>query len=53
MQLSKSEEALMNILWKHKQAFMIYLLEAFPEPKPATTTVATELKRVKDKGFIS
>jgi len=28
------------------------LLEDFPEPKPATTTVATLLKRMNDKGFI-
>ena len=53
MQLSKSEEELMNILWKQKTAFMKDLLEAYPEPKPATTTVATLLKRMTDKGFIS
>lgn len=29
------------------------LLEAYPEPKPATTTVATLLKRMADKGFIA
>jgi len=28
------------------------LLEMYPEPKPANTTVATLLKRMKDKGFI-
>lgn len=53
MQLSKSEEELMNILWKQKPAFMKDLLDAYPEPKPATTTVATLLKRMTDKGFIS
>jgi len=52
MQLSKSEEELMNILWKHKNAFMKDLLDAYPEPKPATTTVATLLKRMTDKKFI-
>ena len=52
MQLSKSEEELMNILWKHKKAFMKDLLDAYPNPKPATTTVATLLKRMTDKGFI-
>ena len=52
MQLSKSEEELMNILWKQKKAFMKDLLDAYPEPKPATTTVATLLKRMSDKGFI-
>lgn len=43
----------MNILWKHKKAFMKDLLDTYPEPKPATTTVATLLKRMSDKGFIA
>lgn len=53
MQLSKSEEELMNHLWKLEKAFMKDLLEAYPKPKPATTTVATLLKRMTDKGFIA
>ncbi|MBS9460932.1 MAG: BlaI/MecI/CopY family transcriptional regulator [Bacteroidota bacterium] len=53
MKLTKSEEELMNILWKHKKAFMKDLLDAYPEPKPATTTVATLLKRMTDKGFVT
>jgi len=52
MQLSKSEEQLMKYLWKLEKGFMKDLLEEFPEPKPATTTVATLLKRMKDKGFV-
>ncbi|MEW7290052.1 BlaI/MecI/CopY family transcriptional regulator [Aquimarina sp. 2304DJ70-9] len=52
MQLSKAEEQLMKYLWKLEKGFMKDLLDAFPEPKPATTTVATLLKRMKDKGFI-
>ncbi len=52
MQLSKTEEQLMQYLWKRKKAFLKDLLEDFPEPKPATTTVATLLKRINDKGFI-
>ncbi|APG65279.1 penicillinase repressor [Tenacibaculum todarodis] len=53
MQLSKSEEQLMQYLWKREKAFMKDLLEDFPTPKPATTTVATLLKRMSDKGFIA
>jgi predicted transcriptional regulator len=53
MQLSKTEEQLMQHLWKRKKAFLKDLLEDFPEPKPAITTVATLLKRITDKGFIS
>ncbi|MDH7448024.1 BlaI/MecI/CopY family transcriptional regulator [Aquimarina sp. 2201CG14-23] len=53
MQLSKAEEQLMKYLWKLEKGFMKDLLDAFPEPKPATTTVATLLKRMKDKGFVN
>ena len=52
MSLSKSEEALMQLLWKKETAIMKELLEAYPEPKPANTTVATLLKRMQDKGFV-
>jgi predicted transcriptional regulator len=52
MQLSKTEEQLMQYVWKRKKAFLKDLLEDFPAPKPATTTVATLLKRIADKGFI-
>lgn len=52
MKLSKSEEQLMQYIWKQGKAFMNELLEMYPDPKPAGTTVATLLKRMKDKGFI-
>lgn len=53
MQLSKTEEQLMQHLWKLEKAFMKDLLDIYPEPKPATTTVATLLKRMIDKGFVA
>lgn len=53
MQLSKTEEDLMNHLWKLEKAFMKDLLDLYPEPKPANTTIATLLKRMTDKGFIA
>ncbi len=52
MKLSKAEEQVMQYLWKLNKAFMKDLLQEFPEPKPATTTLATLLKRMRDKGFI-
>lgn len=52
MKLSKSEEQVMQYIWKQGKAFMNELLEMYPEPKPASTTVATLLKRMADKGFI-
>lgn len=52
MQLTKTEEQLMQLLWKKEKAFMKDLIELFPDPKPAATTVATLLKRMADKGFV-
>ncbi|AWW32485.1 BlaI/MecI/CopY family transcriptional regulator [Echinicola strongylocentroti] len=53
MKLSASEEQLMNYLWKMGTAFMKDLLLAYPDPKPAPTTVATLLKRMADKKFVA
>ena len=52
MNLPKSEEQVMSYLWKLKRAFIKDLIAEFPEPRPATTTVLTLLKRMKDKGFV-
>ena len=52
MQLTKTEEDLMNYLWKLEKAFMKDLLDAYPEPKPAQPPVATLLPRMTDKKFV-
>jgi predicted transcriptional regulator len=52
MKLSKTEEEVMQHIWRLENAFMKDILEAYEEPKPATTTIATLLKRIRDKGFI-
>ena len=52
MKLAKSEEILMQHLWKLEKAFMKDILEAYPEPKPAHTTIATLLKRMIKKNFV-
>ncbi|MFK7807006.1 MAG: BlaI/MecI/CopY family transcriptional regulator [Saprospiraceae bacterium] len=52
MKLSKSEEELMQHLWKLKKAFMKEIIGEYKDPKPAATTIATLLKRMRDKGFI-
>jgi len=52
MALSKTEEQLMELIWKSDKVFMKDLIETFPEPKPASSTIATLLKRMQDKGFV-
>ena len=53
MYLTNAEEQIMKLLWKLEKAFIRDLLNEFPEPKPATTTIITLLKRMIDKGFVS
>lgn len=43
----------MGYLWKLEKAYMKNILDEFSEPKPAATTVATVLKRMTEKGFVS
>jgi predicted transcriptional regulator len=52
MNLSKSEEKLMELIWSNQPLFMKDLLEVHPEPKPASSTVATLLKRMQQKGYV-
>lgn len=51
--LSKSEEQLMEYIWQQEKAFMKELIESYPDPRPASTTIATLLKRMLDKGVIA
>jgi BlaI family transcriptional regulator, penicillinase repressor len=53
MHLTNAEEQIMKLLWKLDKAFIRDLLNEFPDPKPAPTTVLTLLKRMIDKGFVS
>ena len=50
--LTDTEKILMDFLWEKETAFMKDLLDAFPEPKPAPTTVATLLKRMQNKNLV-
>ena len=52
MQLSKTEEQLMEFIWKQEKVFLKDIVDHYPEPKPAATTIATLLKRMQDKGFV-
>jgi len=53
MELTKAEEQIMQLIWDHEPMYFKDIMEQMPAPIPATTTVATLLKRMTDKGFIS
>lgn len=50
--LTKSEEQVMQVLWKIKQGFLKEVMDQSPEPKPHSNTLATVLKILVDKGFV-
>ena len=52
MQLSKTEEQIMELIWKSEKVFLKDIIDSHTEPKPAATTIATLLKRMQDKGFV-
>jgi predicted transcriptional regulator len=52
MQLTKAEEQIMRYLWNLEKAYLKNVIDEFPDPKPAATTVATLMKRVIEKGFV-
>ena len=51
--LTKAEEQIMQILWDLKEGVVKDVVEQFEEPRPAYTTVATVLKVLENKGFVS
>jgi predicted transcriptional regulator len=53
MKLSNAEEQLMEIIWKCETAFLKDIMGYYPDPKPATTTIVTLLKRMQRKEVIA
>jgi predicted transcriptional regulator len=53
IEFTRAEEQIMQILWKIEKGFVKDILEHFDEPKPAYTTVATFMKILEKKGYVS
>ncbi|MBI1183381.1 BlaI/MecI/CopY family transcriptional regulator [bacterium] len=51
-ELTKAEQQVMEVLWKLDTAFLRDIVEAFPEPKPAYTTISTVLRVLVRKEFV-
>jgi BlaI family transcriptional regulator, penicillinase repressor len=51
--LTKAEEQVMQVLWKLGPAFLRDIVDEMPNPKPHQNTVATLLKILVDKDFVS
>lgn len=50
--LTKAEEQIMQSIWKLETAFLKDIIDAQPEPKPHSNTIATIVKILVDKGFV-
>jgi len=51
--LTRAEEQVMQVLWKLNKSFLREIVESMPAPKPHQNTVATLLKILVDKEFVS
>jgi predicted transcriptional regulator len=51
--LTKAEEQVMQVLWKLEKGFLREIIDAMPAPKPHQNTVATLLKILVEKEFVS
>ncbi|MFN4315952.1 MAG: BlaI/MecI/CopY family transcriptional regulator [Chitinophagaceae bacterium] len=51
--LTKAEEQVMQALWSLEKAFLRDIVEAMPTPRPHQNTVATLLKILVEKEFVS
>lgn len=51
-ELTKAEEQVMQYLWELEKAFLKDIVEKFPEPRPAYTTVQTVVRVLAKKEFI-
>lgn len=51
-ELTKAEEQVMQYLWSINKGFLKDIVDLFPVPKPAYTTVSTVIRVLVKKGFI-
>jgi predicted transcriptional regulator len=52
-EITRSQEELLKALWELKEGAVSNVLEILPDPKPAYNTVATVIKVLEKKGYLS
>ena len=52
-ELTKAEQQVMHHIWELKKSFLKDIVEAFPEPRPAYTTISTVIRVLVKKGFVN
>ena len=51
--LSLQEEELMQVIWQYGEGSVKTFLQEFPDPKPPYTTIASTIKNLEKKGFVT
>jgi len=51
--LTEKEAMIMQMLWEHGPMFVREMVELYPEPRPHFNTVATTVRILEDKGYVS
>src|ERR1700752_2443670 len=51
--LTLQEEELMQVIWQYGEGSVKTFLQEFPDPKPPYTTIASTIKNLEKKGFVT
>jgi len=52
-EITRAQEDLLKALWTIREGAVSDILESLPEPRPAYNTVATVIKVLEKKGYVS
>jgi Predicted transcriptional regulator len=52
-QLTPQEEQLMLYIWEHGKGFIKDFRELYPDPKPPYTTIASVVKKLENKKYLT
>jgi BlaI family penicillinase repressor len=51
--LTLQEEELMKVIWQYGEGSVKTFLQEFPDPKPPYTTIASTIKNLEKKGYVT
>ena len=51
--LTRAEEEMMLVLWRLERALLKDIIESYPAPKPAVSTISTLLRTLERKGYVA
>jgi predicted transcriptional regulator len=52
-EITKAQEEILRVLWDIREGVVTDVIDKLPDPKPAYNTVATVIKVLEKKGYVS